>query len=186
MPVETINYLLALGTLAMQIGGVTLLVAYFLRSRYQIFADISESVTQWGLLAAFILSAIGSVLTLFYSEILGFPPCPLCWWQRIFLYPQAVLFGLALLKRDARTRGDERGDRTIADYSIALSIFGLGVALYHHALQVLPSGSLPCPAEGAVSCAQRFVFEFGYITFPLMAATLFAFFIVLMLFTRQR
>ncbi|MBI5645117.1 disulfide bond formation protein B, partial [Candidatus Kaiserbacteria bacterium] len=113
--------------------------------------------------------------TLFYSDVLGIPPCVLCWWQRVFLYPQVVLFAIALWKKD----------HSIASYSIPLSIIGFAIGLYNHALQVLPSGTLPCPAQG-VSCAQRFVFEFGYITFPMMAVTLFGFLIVLMLIVRNR
>lgn len=175
MPAETLNYWLALGTLAMQVGTTGLLVSYLLRNRLPSLEWKRALLAKWGLWTGFALALAGSALTLYYSEILGFPPCPLCWWQRVFLYPQVALFALAIFRRD----------RAIANYSILLSTLGLGVALYHHALQVLPSGSLPCPAEGAVSCAQRFVFEFGYVTFPLMGATLFAFLIVLMLFVRD-
>ena len=175
MPVETINYLLALGVIALQISAAALLVLFLFRDRLPSLEWKRMFLAKWGLWIGFALTLIGSALTLFYSEVIGFPPCPLCWWQRVFLYPQVVLFALALWRRD----------RTVAGYSIALSIIGLGVGLYHHALQVLPAGSLPCPAEGTVSCAQRFVFEFGYITFPLMAASLFAFLIVLMLFVRD-
>lgn len=173
-PVETINYTLALGTIALEIGAVGLLVLFLFRTQLPSLEWKRILLAKWGLWIGFALTFIGSALTLFYSEILGFSPCPLCWWQRVFLYPQVVLFALALLKRD----------RGVALYSIVLSVLGSGVALYHHALQVLPAGSLPCPAEGAVSCAQRFIFEFGYITFPLMSASLFAFLIVLMLFVR--
>ena len=173
---ETMNFLLALGTLGMQFAVVALLALYLFGSATSVFKSISSFLRERGLFVAFWLTLVGSILTLYYSEVLGIPPCPLCWWQRIFLYPQVVLLALAMWKRE----------RLIVDYSIVLSVIGLGFALYHHALQVLPSGSLPCPAEGAVSCAQRFMFEFGFITYPLMAATLFAFLIVLMLFPRER
>ncbi len=176
MPVETINHTLALGVIALQVGTIALLASFLLRDRLPNLEWKRALLQKWGLWIGFALTLSGSLLTLFYSEIVGFPPCPLCWWQRIFLYPQVVLFGVALWRRD----------RNIAIYSIVLSALGFGVALYHHALQVLPSGSLPCPAEGTVSCAQRFVFEFGYITFPFMGATLFAFLMVLMLFVRKR
>ncbi len=175
MTAETLNYWLALATLAMQAVGALLLIVYILRSRSAALRDIGDSAARVGLLAGFVFSVLGTLLTLYYSDVLGFEPCPLCWWQRAFLYPQVILFALALWKRDAR----------IAAYSIALSIAGAGVALYQHALQILPAGSLPCPAEGA-SCAQRIVFEFGYITLPLMAATLFGLLIILMLFVRSR
>ena len=175
MNAEGLNFLLALGTIAMQLGSASLFAVFFFRNTLPGFESIRTFLRTWGLWIGFILSLAGSALTLYYSEVLGFPPCPLCWWQRAFLYPQAVLFALALWKRDA----------SIAGYSIALSLAGLGIALYHHALQVLPHGSLPCPAEGTVSCAQRFVFEFNYVTFPLMAASLFAFLIALMLYVKN-
>ena len=173
---ETTNYLLALGILGMQLAGAALLMVFFFRKQIPSFEKVATFVRTQGMWIGFVLTLAGSFLTLYYSEVLGFPPCPLCWWQRIFLYPQVILFALALWRKE----------RVIVDYSTVLSVVGFGFALYHHALQVLPSGSLPCPAEGTISCAQRFVFEFGYITFPLMAATIFAFLIVLMLFSRER
>ena len=174
--VETLNYLLALGTILLQVGTVGLLAAYFLRRSLPLAGALVEKYAQWGIWKAFAISLLGSALTLFYSEVIGYPPCPLCWWQRIFLYPQVALFTIALYTKD----------RTVALYSIALSILGAGVALYQHLLQVLPSGSLPCPAQGEVSCAQRYIFEFGYITFPMMSLSLFVFLIVIMLLVRTK
>jgi len=171
----TLNYWLALGTLLLQLATVALGAAFILRRR-NAFAD---RVIGWfepkALWIVFLLSLLATFMTLVYSDYLGIEPCPLCWWQRIFLYPQVILFGMAAWKRDIY----------IADYAIVLSVFGAGVALYQHALQMLPGSGLPCPATGA-SCAQRFLFEFGYITYPLMAFTLFAFIFVTMLVVRRR
>lgn len=175
MSVSDLNYLLALGTILLQLGSVALLVIFLLRKHNPLLNDIATSVGNWGLWVAFGLSFVGSLMTLYYSDYLGFEPCPLCWWQRIFLYPQVILAGMAAWKRDLY----------VAEYSIVLSIFGAGVALYQHALQMLPGSGLPCPATG-VSCAQRIVFEFNYITFPLMAFSLFAYLIVLMLIVRSK
>lgn len=172
MTLETTNYLLALGTVLMQVVTVGLLALYIFRKREE-FAAVVAFVQRWGLWLAFFATLAGSALTLFYSEVLGIPPCPLCWIQRAFLYPQVVLFGIALWKKDAR----------IALISIVLSTLGFAVALYHHALQMFPD-ALPCLAQGAV-CAQRHIFEFGYITFPMMAVSLFAFLVVLMLLVRR-
>lgn len=175
--VETINWWLGVGTLAMQVLGAGFLVVYFLRKRFPDLNDVGVLLEKWGMWKAFALSCAGTALTLFYSEILGYPPCGLCWLQRVFLYPQVILFGLALWKRD----------RSIAPYSIALSVAGAVVALYQHYLQMGGGEILPCPATGiSVDCAARILFEFGYITFPLMSFTLFAFLIVLMLFVRPR
>ena len=175
MSPDTLNPLLGIGTLAMQIATAGLLVAFLLRKRFPYFDQAIEPVGRWGLWIGLILAFVASALTLIYSEVFGIPPCPLCWWQRIFMYPQIVLFALALYLRE----------RTVALYSIVLSILGAGVALYHHALQIAPPGTLPCPAEGEVSCSQVFLFELGYITYPLMALTAFAFLIVVMLIVRS-
>src|SRR6478609_2179132 len=166
-PIETYNYWLSLGTIGLQIATIALLAALVLRKRFPDLNDVVSFAGRNGLWIAFLLSLAGIALTLFYSEVLGIVPCGWCWVQRIFLYSQAVIFAVALFKRD----------RTIADYSIALSVFGAVAALYQHYLQMGGNPAIPCPASGAGDCAQRFLFEFGYITSPLMAFSLFAFFI---------
>ena len=175
MTVESINYYLALGTLAMQIASAAFLVRFFLRKSIPDLEDVASFLGRWGLWLGFLFTFGGTLLTLYYSEVLGFLPCGWCWVQRVFLWPQVLLFAVALVRKDRR----------VADYSILFSIFGGAAALYQHYLQMGGHSILPCPASGAGDCGQRFLFEFGYITFPLMAATLFAFLIVLMLFVRR-
>ena len=174
LPLDTFNQLLALGTLALLIVAAALLAAYLFR------LDVGSFLGAWGMWIALIAALGGIAGTLIHSELYGLQPCPLCWWQRIFLYPQAVLFSLALLRR---LSGEAL--LVIIDSSIALSVIGLGIALYHHALQVFPYGSLPCPAQGEISCAQILFLEFGFLTYPLMAAVLFGFLIVLMFHVRR-
>lgn len=175
-PVETYNHILGLATFALEVLTLGLLALYFLRSKFPDLAAVGALIEKWGLLLAF-LSAFGAMTTaLFYSEILGFVPCGLCWLMRIFMFSQVPVFALAVYKRD----------RGIADYSILLSIFGIAVGLYQHYLQMGGASVLPCPASGGGDCAQRFLFELDYITFPLMGVSLFAFIIVLMLFVRGR
>lgn len=176
-PVEAINHWLALIVLAVEVMGAAFLALYFLRKKFPDLEDAAVLLARWGLWLGFFLTLSGTAISLFYSEVLGFAPCGLCWLQRVFLYPQVVLFALALWKRD----------RSIAAYSIALSVFGTLIALYQHYLQMGGTDVLPCPAApGASDCAQRFLFEFGYMTYPLMTVSLFAFLIILMLFVRER
>jgi len=174
-PLGTVNHLLALSTLVLQILTVAFLALFFLRARFPDLEDVALLLSRHGLWAAFVVSLFGSLVTIVHSSVYGLPPCTLCYWQRAFLYPQVFLFALALWRRDAR----------IADYSILLSAVGLVIALYHHALQMFPAGSIPCPAGGTVSCAKILFLELGYITYPMMAVSLFAFLIVLMLFVRK-
>lgn len=115
-------------------------------------------------------------LSLFYSNVVGFPPCELCWIQRIFLYPQLILFGMELYKRD----------RSIVDFSIAFAILGSLVSIYHIYIENGGSSNLSCATlnsatTGQVSCATRYIYEFGYITMPVMSLTLSLFIIVILI-----
>ena len=189
MDISNLNYLLATATIGLQIVTVILLFVFLMRKKVPSFNDIAQSVGGWGLWIAFGITLVTFLFTEYY-KILGFEPCPLCWWQEIFLYPQIILFGMAiarsLWKSDIHGSWISDFHKTVAENSIVLSIFGAGVALYQHILQMTPHGTLPCPATGTVSCATRILFEYNYITFPLMAFTTFAFLIVVMLLVRSR
>ncbi|MDO8572607.1 MAG: disulfide bond formation protein B [bacterium] len=172
---QQLNFLLAIGTIAIQVATVVL-VALLLLERYrQKTFRVLTLVGAYGIQSVFFISLVSVGISLFYSEILGFVPCGLCWFQRIFLYPQVILAGMAWYKKDNK----------IADYLIALSGTGALVALYQHYLQMGGSAFVPCPASGA-DCAQRFLFEFGYITFPLMSFTIFVLIMALMAVMKTR
>jgi len=175
MSVETLNAAIGIATAALQILSVAFLVVYLCRARLPDLAGVVEFVGRQGLRIAFALVFGAFAMSLYYSEVLGFTPCGLCWVQRIFMYSQLVLLGVALWKNETR----------IADYSIALSVCGAIVALYNHYLQMGGNAVIPCPASGGGDCAQRFFFELGYITFPLLGFTIFASLIILMLFVRR-
>lgn len=131
------------------------------------------SVGSWlsshALLLMLIVAFTATAGSLFFSEIAGWTPCRLCWYQRIFMYPQVLLLGLALWKQD----------RKIAVYILLLSITGAVFAIGHYGEQVYAAlhpiafdPSKPCDTSG-VSCAKTPFFNFGYITIPLMAFTAF-------------
>lgn len=114
----------------------------------------------------FFITLLGTFLTLFYSQVLHYAPCDLCWYQRVFLYPQVVLFGYAWYKKD----------RVVLPYVLILSLFGLAIATYHHFLQIGFDLMKPCStAPFAVDCAKPSFIEFGFVTFPFMAVVLFGF-----------
>ncbi len=177
MPVETLNWLLGIGTIGMQVLSIALLIAYFRADASPLARDILRFARQWGLWGAFWFSLIGVGLTLYYSEVIGYVPCGLCWLTRVFFYPQVILFAVALYKREA-----ER----IADYSIALSIPGAIIALYKHYLELGGSELLPCPTSGVGDCGKRYIFEFGFVTMPMMGFSLLALLIVLMVILKKR
>ena len=153
---------MALGTVLLDIALVVKVLALFHRPSR---AQVARLGREYGLLAIFILSTLSVIATLWMQYGDNLNPCLFCWYQRIFMYPIPVISFIALLK------GKRLSD--IADYVLALSIIGAAIALYQHLLQVLPSGALiPCDAAG--DCAVRSVFEFGFVTIPWMALTVFA------------
>ncbi len=171
MTIENLNYLIALGTVALQVVTVLLLVLFL--AKHEATQKLVEKVA---LPLAFLVALGGTAMTLVYSEYFGVIPCGLCWFQRIFLYPQIILLGIAMWRKDL----------TVAVYSVWLSVIGSAFALYHHFIQMGGESIIPCPASGAGDCAKRILFEFGYVTFPLAAFTAFWFIIVLMLFVSRR
>ena len=138
---------------------MVVVIAYGLITKNKkILGFFSKKVLLFGFGTA-LICMLGSLL---YSDVIGYEPCKLCWYQRILMYPQALLFGIALWKKDKK----------IVDYAMALSGVGAVIALYHHLMQLgfVPEGD--CSAVGySVSCAKVFVLHFGYLTIPLMAFT---------------
>ena len=172
--VEIVNKILALGTIFLQVFILAIIVSLiFFRSHKNIFLLIVKKYT---FILGFLVALGAFCLSLFYSNIVGFPPCELCWIQRIFLYPQLILFSMELYKKD----------RSIIDFSIVFAIFGSIVSMYHIYIENGGSSSLGCAALtpeniNQVSCATRYIYEFGYVTMPIMALTLSLFIISILM-----
>jgi disulfide bond formation protein DsbB len=160
---DTFNKIMALGTIFIQVIILLIVVNFiFFRSKEnKILFFFKKYTFVFGFLIAFGAVAI----SLFYSEIVGYPACELCWIQRIFLYPQLILFSMELYKRD----------RSIVDFSIIFAILGSLVSIYHIFIEMGGQSNLSCADPSVtteISCATRYIFEFGYITIPIMALTL--------------
>jgi disulfide bond formation protein DsbB len=134
--------------------------------------SLAEYIRSWGLCVAFLITVLATALTLVYSEIFGITPCGFCWFERMMLYPQLILIAAALYFRDTVSA---------ARYGIMLSGVGFLISIYHHYIQMGGAQFIACPTAGA-DCAKRFMFEYGFMTFPLLSALLFAFLIVLYLY----
>ncbi|WP_124726970.1 disulfide oxidoreductase [Staphylospora marina] len=120
------------------------------------------------------LAATGG--SLYFSEILGFIPCSLCWVQRIFMYPLAIVLGIAAYRRD----------RSIIPYALPLSVIGGCVSLFHYLLQKVPSMALTFPCRVGVPCSQNYIDWFGFITIPFLALTAFIMITVFLWLARER
>lgn len=118
---------------------------------------------------AFSISLLAVLGSLFYSEILGFEPCSLCWWQRIFLYPIPLILGIAWRKKLGNT---------VFTYVIPLAVLATIIALYHTYADLGGASILECTSVGG-ACSKVYVKEFGYITIPSMSLTISVYILVI-------
>ena len=111
------------------------------------------------LFALWLISLVATLGSLFFSEVMRLPPCVLCWYQRIAMYPLAVLTTVALVRSDER----------VGAYAWPFVVAGLAVSTYHNLLyyHLIPDSITPC-AQG-VSCTERQIEWLGFITIPLLA-----------------
>lgn len=118
---------------------------------------------RFGLTTAWLVAATSTGGSLYYSEIAGYIPCELCWWQRIAMYPLVIVLLVAAV----------RGDRAIRPYVIPVAAGGFLIAAYHYAIQTFPSlqGTV-CAVDAP--CTARWVEVYGFISIPFMAMCGFA------------
>ncbi len=112
---------------------------------------------------AWIIALVATVGSLFFSEVMDLPPCVLCWYQRIAMYPLVVIIGIGIITRDSRLK----------NYALPVCLIGLAISIYHNLLYygLIPESITPC-TEG-ISCTSRQIEWLGFITIPLMALTAF-------------
>ena len=125
---------------------------------------------------AWIIALVATAGSLFFSEVMQLPPCVLCWYQRIAMYPLVVIIGVGIITRDGR----------IKSYALTICLVGLVISIYHNLLYygILPESITPC-AEG-VSCTSRQIEWLGFITIPLLALTAFVSVSLCLLFYKSK
>lgn len=133
---------------------------------------ITKKIILYVAFAQVFLATLGSLI---FSEMLKFPPCVLCWYQRICMYPLVIIFGVAILKKD----------KNFTYYAWPLIIIGWLISVYHNLLyyNILPEAAAPC-IQG-VSCTTKFIQWFGFVTIPFLSFSAFTILGVLMLIYRR-
>ena len=151
------NTISALGIIGIQVGIVITIIGWITQARF-----VSVIARHAGILIAslFTIGAIGSFI---YQYRFGYEPCLLCWYQRIAIFPIAILGWTANLRQN----------KLLQNQFLILSILGILVAILHVYIDVFPTGLDICGATGP-SCLARYVYEFGYITIPMMSLTVLA------------
>lgn len=133
--------------------------------------------TNWAILFfCWLLVTSATLGSLFFSEIMELPPCSLCWYQRIFMFPLPIVLFMGLFPFDAK----------VVRYALPLALAGWAVALYHMLLHVgiVPESAAPC-SQG-VSCSTDYLNLFGFVSIPLLSLLGFSAVVALMVVLRRR
>jgi disulfide bond formation protein DsbB len=162
--VDAVTLFLALLAVAAQAAVLGLVGLRVLASRSPAARDREERVgaglAPFVLPLAFAVALTATLGSLYLSEVAHFPPCRLCWYQRIAVYPLVPLLAVAWWRRDAGVR----------PYALALVALGLPVSLYHSVLERVPSLEAGA-CDPTNPCSIIWVEKLGYLTIPVMAAT---------------
>lgn len=169
--VNQVNSVLAVLVIGAQVTTGILLISLLFKKEKKA-KEVLSYFSKKAFLLSFLIALSSMLGSLFYSEVAGYGPCKLCWYQRILMYPLVPLFGFAILRKR----------KDITDYALLLSTVGAVLAGYHYLLQIGAVPSIGCAAVGySIGCSQRFVMQYGYITLPLMSLTGFALISTMML-----
>jgi disulfide bond formation protein DsbB len=123
-----------------------------------------------------IVASVSTLGSLFFSEIMEFSPCTLCWYQRIFMFPLVLILFVGLFPFD----------KSIIKYALPLALAGWGFAFYHYLLYsgIIPENIQPC-SQG-VSCSETYLDLFGFLTIPMLSLISFSIIIGILLILRRR
>ncbi|PDO09370.1 MAG: disulfide bond formation protein B [Candidatus Reconcilbacillus cellulovorans] len=119
---------------------------------------------------AFVVALVATLGSLYFSEVMRFTPCSLCWFQRILMYPLVVILGIAAA----------RNDRGVVVYALPLASIGAMFSLYHVLLQKMPWLKKAAPSCGQVPCETDYLNWFGFVTIPMLALTAFILIIIIL------
>ncbi|HXV73062.1 MAG TPA: disulfide oxidoreductase [Acidimicrobiia bacterium] len=108
---------------------------------------------------AWVVALVATIGSLIYSEVIHFEPCRLCWFQRIAMYPMAIILLVGAIRREFQ----------IKYYALPLTLIGLGISIYHYMLQTFPALEGGGGCDPSNPCSAKYVDIFGFISIPFMA-----------------
>ena len=135
------------------------------------------STVMWTLVfVAWLVAAISTLGALFLGEVMQLPTCTLCWYQRIFMFPLALILPIGLFPYDPK----------VVRYALALAMPGWLFAVFHQLLVigVIPESIKPC-SQG-IPCKENVIEWFGFVTIPLLSVAAFSTIIAMLFITYCR
>ncbi len=128
------------------------------------------------LFLCWLLASASAMGSLFFSHVMGFAPCVLCWYQRICLFPLVIILAVGLFPFD----------RSAVKYALPVAIAGWLTAIYHNLLYagIIPESIQPC-SQG-VSCTEEYIDLFGFLTIPMLSLLSFSTIVALLIASKRR
>jgi disulfide bond formation protein DsbB len=138
---------------------------------------INKKSSSWNLLfLCWLIASLSAMGSLFFSYVMEFAPCVLCWYQRIFLFPLVIILAVGLFPYD----------KNVVKYSLPLAIAGWLTAAYHNLLYagIIPESIQPC--SKGVSCTEEYINLFGFLSIPMLSLLSFSTIIALLIILYRR
>lgn len=159
MSTETAEVFFALMALVAAVGAVAIVAGGLLASRSALAATVVDTFTGPALPLAAVVAVTCMAGSLYFSEVAHFVPCTLCWYQRIAMYPLAVILTIAAV----------RHDRSIRVYVVPLAGIGAAISLYHYIVEWFPEAETGVCSTTIPCSVQWFDPVFGFVSLPFMA-----------------
>ena len=140
-------------------------------------ARMRNATTTWALIfGAWLVASVSTLGALFFGEVMHLPPCVLCWYQRICMFPLVLILPIGLFPFD----------RKVVHYALPLAVLGWLFAVFHMLLiaGVIPESIKPC-TQG-VPCSEKVIEWFGFVTIPLLSVVAFSTIIALLIVAHFR
>lgn len=136
----------------------------------------NSDLSWWLVFICWMLAVASTAGSLFFSEVMNFPPCSLCWYQRIFTYPLVILILPGLIPFDPK----------VIKYALPLVIVGWCITFYHNLLyyKFIPESAAPC-SQG-VSCTTSYIEWFGFVSIPLLSLLNFSISLILLIIAYRK
>jgi disulfide bond formation protein DsbB len=165
--------LLALGCAAGAVLGIVLLLGAKVSGPDSTMRVARDAVGDVALWLGWVVALVTTLGSLYFSLVADYKPCELCWYQRICMYPLAAILLVGALRRD----------RTVWWYAGPPAAIGIVIAAYHTQLQAFPEQKTFCDLENP--CTNRYVWEFGFMSLPLMNLIALTFIVVMLVLSAQ-
>jgi disulfide bond formation protein DsbB len=137
----------------------------------------NQKDTNWNILfLCWLLVSVSALGSLFFSYVMEFAPCVLCWYQRIFLFPLVLILAIGLFPFDKK----------VVKYALPLAIAGWLTAVYHNLLYagIIPESIQPC--SKGVSCTEEYINLFGFLSIPMLSLLSFSTIVTLLIILYRR